>query len=60
MGASGAIVDAISGAFVTTQKTIGKEINETFTKIQQDFATLKIPAVHELDNLLQQSKILIL
>jgi hypothetical protein len=50
MGASGAIVDAISGAFVTTQKTIGKEINETFTKIQQDFATLKIPAVHELDN----------
>jgi len=47
---SGPFTDAISGAFVSTQKTIGKEINETFKKIQEDFATLKIPAVHQLDN----------
>ena len=50
MGATGAVVDAISGAFVTTQKTIGKEINDTFKKIQDDFATLKIPAINDLDN----------
>ena len=47
---SGPFTDAISGAFVSTQKTIGKEINDTFKKIQEDFATLKIPAVHDLDN----------
>lgn len=50
MGATGPVVDAISGAFVTTQKTIGKEINGVFKKIQDDFASLKIPAVHDLDN----------
>ena len=36
MGATGPVVDALTGAYTTAERTLNKAVNETFPKIQQD------------------------
>ena len=36
MGATGPVVDALTGAYITAERTLNKAVNETFPKIKED------------------------
>ena len=48
MGASGPVVDALTGAYITAERTLNKAINETLPKIQEDTRKLDFKAADKL------------
>jgi hypothetical protein len=53
MGATGPVVDALTGAYITAERTLNKAVNETLPKIQEDTRKLDFGP----DDLLTQNAI---
>ena len=54
MGATGPVVDALTGAYITAERTLNKAVNETLPKIQEDTRKLDFGP----DDLLTQNAII--